>query len=193
MTSLWKDGSQVDISEEGIFFTNTLIDSLTISKTVLGSAQKGVFDFTVRLQNGGSPLSGDFKVIRTSDGESKEETIAFDNTGAATINLRHGESVKITGLPLGTVWTVTEEKSDDFSISRSVDSKGALEGNTASDSVKEGGSRVEFINTPLYQLPETGGWGPHIFIIGGLLLAAGAGALLIYNQQKRRKEEFFSS
>ena len=193
MTALWKDGSQVDISEEGIFFTNTLIDSLTISKTVLGSAQKGVFDFTVRLQNGGSPLSGDFKVIRTSDGESHEETITFDNTGAATIKLRHGESIKITGLPLGTVWTVTEEKSDDFSISRSVDSKDALEGNTASDSVKEGGSRVEFINTPLYQLPETGGWGPHIFIIGGLLLAAGAGALLIYNQQKRRKEEFFSS
>ena len=44
-------------------------------------------------------------------------------------------------------------------------------------------------NHEYYALPETGGPGTYMYIIGGLLLIAAAGALMIYNQAKHRKEK----
>lgn len=49
------------------------------------------------------------------------------------------------------------------------------------------------MDTPEYQLPETGGGGTIPYTLGGLLLMAIAGCFLLYNQSKRRKEESASS
>ena len=49
------------------------------------------------------------------------------------------------------------------------------------------------MDTPEYQLPETGGGGTIPYTLGGLLLMAIAGCFLLYNQSKRRKEELTSS
>lgn len=49
------------------------------------------------------------------------------------------------------------------------------------------------MDTPEYQLPETGGGGTIPYTLGGLLLMAIAGCFLLYNQSKHRKEELTSS
>lgn len=48
-------------------------------------------------------------------------------------------------------------------------------------------------DTPVYELPETGGGGTTPYTVGGLALMAGAGLLLLYNHSKRRKEDLESS
>ena len=50
-----------------------------------------------------------------------------------------------------------------------------------------------FVNTPYFELPETGGSGAEKYTIGGLLLIMAAGILLLYNHKKRGREDFSSS
>lgn len=73
--------------------------SLTLRKTVTGSGDRSKdFTFTVRLSAGGSyPYSG-----------SKSGSIA----SGGTITLRDGQSITITGLPLGTTYSVTEQEAN---------------------------------------------------------------------------------
>ena len=52
---------------------------------------------------------------------------------------------------------------------------------------------ASFVNTPYYELPETGGGGIIPYTAGGLLLMLAAGGLLFYKHLKRRKEDFLSS
>ena len=55
-----------------------------------------------------------------------------------------------------------------------------------------GGSSLEWNgkieNHEYYALPETGGPGTDMYIIGGMLLITGAGTLMIYKRKKRRRE-----
>ncbi|MCF2650994.1 SpaA isopeptide-forming pilin-related protein [Anaeromassilibacillus senegalensis] len=48
-------------------------------------------------------------------------------------------------------------------------------------------------DTPVYELPETGGPGTTLYSAGGLLLMAAAGRLLLHKRKKRRKEDSASS
>ena len=45
------------------------------------------------------------------------------------------------------------------------------------------------VDTPGYELPETGGPGTIWYALGGMLLIVSAGILLVYNHSKRRKED----
>lgn len=49
------------------------------------------------------------------------------------------------------------------------------------------------VDTPGYELPETGGPGTIWYALGGMLLIVSAGILLVYNHSKRRKEDAASS
>ena len=101
------------------------------------------------------------------------------------IQLAHGESTAITGIPYGATVTITETNHDGFSVL-------FKEG----DALKANGDSCTFTitsnvtitaeNHTGYQLPSTGGVGTGWFTLAGLLLMTGAAALTI--SRRRAKE-----
>ncbi|MBR3316431.1 MAG: hypothetical protein IKG21_01235, partial [Atopobiaceae bacterium] len=120
-------------------FTNTRqTGELKVKKTVSSSddADKNLkFAFTVTLAQGSganqAPLSGTF-------GEG-ENAVTFNSDGKATFELKHGETKTITGLPVGTSYTVTETSKTDFVTTIG---SGTVTGAIATET-----PLVEFVNT----------------------------------------------
>lgn len=112
--------------------------ALTVTKTVeaIGGAEipdtQFVFDIALTLEDG-EDFTGTLRTTRTS-GETGR---LYFNGGAASIRLSHGESVTLSGIPLGTSYTVTERAAQDMRVS-STGSKGAITGT---------GHMAAFVNT----------------------------------------------
>lgn len=100
------DGGKVKVFT--ITNTKTETGSLKVSKTVEGNCadRNKAFKFKVELKNGGNPVSGVYPLDGTAG--SKTGTIVFDENGMASFELPDGESIVITGLPVGADYTVTE-------------------------------------------------------------------------------------
>lgn len=100
------DGGKVKVFT--ITNTKTETGSLKVSKTVEGNGadRNKAFKFKVELKNGGNPVSGVYPLDGTAG--SKTGTIVFDENGMASFELPDGESIVITGLPVGADYTVTE-------------------------------------------------------------------------------------
>lgn len=112
--------------------------ALTVTKTVeaIGGAEipdtQFVFDIVLTLEDG-EDFTGTLRTTRTS-GETGR---LYFNGGAASIRLSHGESVTLSGIPLGTSYTVTERAAQDMRVS-STGSEGAIKGT---------GHMAAFVNT----------------------------------------------
>ena len=112
--------------------------ALTVTKMVeaIGGAEipdtQFVFDIALTLEDG-EDFTGTLRTTRTS-GETGR---LYFNGGAASIRLSHGESVTLSGIPLGTSYTVTERAAQDMRVS-STGSKGAITGT---------GHMAAFVNT----------------------------------------------
>lgn len=112
--------------------------ALTVTKTVeaIGGAEipdtQFVFDIALTLEDG-EDFTGTLRTTRTS-GETGR---LYFNGGAASIRLSHGESVTLSGIPLGTSYTVTERAAQDMRVS-STGSEGAIKGT---------GHTAAFVNT----------------------------------------------
>lgn len=112
--------------------------ALTVTKTVeaIGGAKipdtQFVFDIALTLEDGEN-FTGTLRTTRTS-GETGR---LYFNGGAASIRLSHGESVTLSGIPLGTSYTVTERAAQDMRVS-STGSEGAIKGT---------GHMAAFVNT----------------------------------------------
>ena len=112
--------------------------TLTVTKTVeaIGGAEipdtQFVFDIALTLEDG-EDFTGTLRTTRTS-GETGR---LYFNGGAASIRLSHGESVTLSGIPLGTSYTVTERAAQDMRVS-STGSEGAITGT---------GHMAAFVNT----------------------------------------------
>lgn len=112
--------------------------ALTVTKTVeaIGGAEipdtQFVFDIALTLEDG-EDFTGTLRTTRTS-GETGR---MYFNGGAASIRLSHGESVTLSGIPLGTSYTVTERAAQDMRVS-STGSEGAITGT---------GHMAAFVNT----------------------------------------------
>lgn len=106
------DGSKVKVFT--ITNTKTETGSLKVSKTVEGNGadRNKAFKFNVELKNGGNPVSGVYPLDGTAG--SKTGTIVFDENGKASFELSDGESIVITGLPVGADYTVTENAYKDY-------------------------------------------------------------------------------
>lgn len=100
------DGGKVKVFT--ITNTKTETGSLKVSKTVEGNGadRNKAFKFKVELKNGGNPVSGVYPLDGTAG--SKTGTIVFDENVMASFELPDGESIVITGLPVGADYTVTE-------------------------------------------------------------------------------------
>lgn len=112
--------------------------ALTVTKTVeaIGGAKipdtQFVFDIALTLEDG-EDFTGTLRTTRTS-GETGR---LYFNGGAASIRLSHGESVTLSGIPLGTSYTVTERAAQDMRVS-STGSEGTIKGT---------GHMAAFVNT----------------------------------------------
>ena len=112
--------------------------ALTVTKTVeaIGGAEipdtQFVFDIALTLEDG-EDFTGTLRTTRTS-GETGR---LYFNGGAASIRLSHGGSVTLSGIPLGTSYTVTERAAQDMRVS-STGSEGAIKGT---------GHMAAFVNT----------------------------------------------
>lgn len=210
--SIWTTASNASATytktnyTESVPYVNTVIDSLTIGKTVSGGtiAKEKEYTFTITLTKGvkngesvgsgsGAALNGTYSATRTNaDGTTVTEKIEFtdvtsnDNTVKfATVTLQHGETLTINNIPIGTTWSVEETVPDNFDVTSNGGTTSGAESVTGT--IVAGGSTATFVNTELYELPESGGTGTFKYTMAGLLLLCSA-AYLLYRQEKRRKE-----
>lgn len=119
------DGDKVNVFT--ITNTKTETGSLKVSKTVEGNGadRNKAFKFKVELKNGGNPVSGVYPLDGTAG--SKTGTIVFDENGMASFELPDGESIVITGLPVGVDYTVTENAYKDYKPSDNGKYNGKIE------------------------------------------------------------------
>lgn len=119
------DGGKVKVFT--ITNTKTETGSLKVSKTVEGNCadRNKAFKFKVELKNGGNPVSGVYPLDGAAG--SKTGTIVFDEKGKASFELSDGESIVITGLPVGADYTVTENAYKDYKPSDNGKYNGKIE------------------------------------------------------------------
>lgn len=119
--------SQGSVAE--VTVTNTRkTQNLEISKSVdvedaeyANPADEFVFNVTLTL--GGDPLTGlKYNIKNSSTGEPVSSNVTFDGT----VTLHAGETAVFENLPVGTVYTVTEEPIDNYVEESSVNTSGTI-------------------------------------------------------------------
>ncbi|MBP3673359.1 MAG: CHAP domain-containing protein [Oscillospiraceae bacterium] len=183
-----------DQGKYDVTYNNVLINTLTIGKTVVGGtvAQNADYTFTITFTKGGAGLGAKYPmVVKDADGNTVRDGNLTISDLTATFTLKHGQTITINNLPVGTGWTVTETTPDGFKVTYSGTTGGSAisgDGNAASGTINKDGSTVTFTNTQTYELPETGGAGTKSYTILGLLLIFIGTAFLMYSNRKRRRE-----
>lgn len=164
VTGIFKDNSQQD----DILFINNVSRSLTISKSVEGVDDTTTsFAFDIYIEVDGKPLEGTFECTGT-----ETKTITFTN-GKAIVYLKHGENLTIVNLPYGAVWSVTEQKTNGFSVKCALNDEKVEPGNAVGGTLNEN-SKAVFVNIGGFELPETGNNGTIYWTLGGLFIISGA-------------------
>lgn len=178
--------------------TGNDVGSLQISKQMGGltdpaafSNEEFEFALTLLQKENGQPLSGiySYKIVDAEHPDDVTHITYGTISDGGTIKLRPGWTATINGLPAGTYYKVEERNTKGYSVTANNTSGYIVTGTIETGSIKP----ASFVNTPLHELPVTGGPGTTPYTIGGLLLLTGAGVLLLYNNKKRRKEDFASS
>ena len=168
---------------------------LSLTKRVSGGANGDVFLFALELT--GDKLSetytaATFDAAGNVIAESVNPTKIGEPDYSVTIKLERDERYVVYGLPEGTEWKVSEEPSEEtsekYAPSISVDGAAPVNGNSATGEMGKEDIQITITNTRLYDLPSTGGTGTLLYTMGGWLLMA-ASIFLLYNQRIRRKEE----
>lgn len=194
LTNMWlntgQDGAFESHESKSADFVNTLAGSLSLSKIVSGSTPEGGFSFTITLSPAVSDqVSYPAKVYDADGNIVRQNEIVFTD-GATVVNeVRSGETISISGLPVGTQWTITETTTDGYIVSYTVNGE-SCEGATSGGSIILGDTKVVCTNTQTYVLPETGGAGTTTYTLAGLMLMLCGTAYLLYRLKKRRREAY---
>lgn len=90
--------------------TNTAVSTGAIKVTKAVEGEKAetdkAFKFNITLQKDGQPVTGVYNL--DSKAGTKTGTIAFDEKGKASFELKHNESIVISGLPIGASYEIAE-------------------------------------------------------------------------------------
>lgn len=152
--------------------------NLTISKTVSGNMgdQSKEFAFTAALSGEGYSFDG---VTYSIDGGEAQSA----GTGTeCTFNLKHGQTVTFTGLPIGAIFTVTET-----SYSGYVTTVDGVTGNSKEITLAETNNNIAFVNTKDVTI-DTGillDTLPYILILG----VVAVGAVLLIKKRRNRDDD----
>lgn len=121
--------------------TNTAVSTgkLKVSKTVEGNGaeEDRSFKFNIVLEKDGEPISGVYK-LDSKEG-SKTGTIAFDENGKSSFELKHNESIVISGLPAGANYTIKENSYKYYTASNDGEYSGTID--------DESEAEINIINT----------------------------------------------
>ena len=115
-----------------------------------------------------------FKITYQLGTERKEQTI----------QLAHGESTAITGIPYGATVTITETAHDGFSVLFKEGEALKANGDSCTFTITSNVT-ITAENHTGYELPSTGGMGTGWFTLAGLLLMTGAAALTISRRRTK--------
>jgi hypothetical protein len=176
MVSTGETGTIVADDTQTAAFTNTRNETpidektgnLTINKTVAGllGDQEQAFTFVVDLG-----ASGSYRYSGSKTGEIKN---------GQTITLKHGESIVIEALPVGTAYQVTEKEANQNGYSTSATG--------ASGTITEFGQTAAFVNSMKGIVPKTGDDGLNaIWAIGLIGSAVLLLVLVVLNSKFKNK------
>lgn len=164
-------------------FTNKAAanDSLTISKTVAGTAANTNDSFNYTLSVSGA--RGNYTVTK-ADGTTETLTAGTDYI----FSLKHGEHIVVANLPEGATYTVTEAETD-YEESNTVDNVASNDGHVAEGTIMAGGDTVAYKNTKGFG-PDTGiTMNTLPFVAVGVVAVAG-GAALVISRRRHAGEDF---
>lgn len=160
--------------------------NLKLTKEVLGEADADTrYAFSMELENAGASYP---YTITHADGTQDAGNIQ----GSNDFQLLAGDELLITGLPLGTKYTITEVEQPGFIATATVDGKAvSLTDGAVSGTIVPGSTvTVAYTNHTSLELPETGGVGTTtLYTLSGIVLLA---VLLMYgsgSQRRRRRRE----
>lgn len=128
-------------------------------------------------------------VLKTEEsGETLDHTFSYhknDGTfgtvkSGGIITLKDGQFAEVNGIPAGTYYLVTEQNHAGYKTTANGTEGYITSGTIATGEVKT----ADFVNTPYYELPSTGGTGTFPYTAGGIAVMAGA---LLYNANRRRR------
>jgi LPXTG-motif cell wall-anchored protein len=171
---------------ESASFTNSAAasDSLTISKTVAGTAANTNDSFKYTLSVSGA--SGNYTVTKHSGTTDTTETLTAGTD--YSFSLKHGESIVVANLPVGAKYTVTEADTD-YEESNKIDNVASNDGLVATGTIKTGGDTVAYKNTKGFG-PDTGiTMNTLPFVAVGVVAVAG-GAALVISRRRHAGEDF---
>ena len=158
---------------ETITCTNTALGALEIEKKVIAAETADKFNIEIALADkSGSPVSGTFG-----------ETVFTE--GKATVALGHGEKVSLTGIPAGTLWTVTEADPENYGVTYQVNGEAVEE--ATGTIVHKTTALVTVENTAYYSLPNTGSVGTYPLTFGGTAMIAICLVYICITGRKRQK------
>ncbi|MBR4039588.1 MAG: Cna B-type domain-containing protein [Clostridia bacterium] len=104
--------------------TNVVLGVLDVSKSVVNGSQIKDFTFTVALTQVGAPVTGAFTIEKAGE----RETITANAAGELTFTLKHGETARLIGLPIGVKYSVAEQQEPGYTQSFSGESGTILRG-----------------------------------------------------------------
>lgn len=177
LNGLYRNGSDA----EGLVFTNAILRSLTVEKTVENPiSTDDSFRFEITASVDGMNLEGDYSCT-APDGST---SITFTD-GKAVVDLKHNERVTVSGLPYGTAWSVTEVDAYGYFTKCGTTETPMMSGSSVSGSLTED-ETVAFVNFGGAELPATGSYARMMYTLGGwgIMLAS-----LVYGFGSRRKRE----
>lgn len=192
LTGMYKDGESIGKGSSADF-VNELTSSLVISKTVEGngveSSYNTAFKFNIALTKDGEPLSGTYEAVKVSaDGTKQDINVTFDAEGNYTTSLKHGESLTIKGISIGTAYAVKETVSG-YYVYNTIGGGERVKGASAKGELALGKNDVAFYNYTMKELPATGGMGVYgVYALGSLFIGFALALLII----KKRKEKIYS-
>ena len=141
-------GNQTDSIGGGIAVNGTLVigsenaGSLSVSKTVSGSGGSTSQEFVFTVTFTGDDLAKSYRYIMSDSDEIG--TLALNN-GEVSFNLKHDQTITITGLPAGITFQVTESHSDGYTVTSSFGDQAAS--NTMTGTIpKDNTAAVTFHN-----------------------------------------------
>lgn len=161
----WRDNAYD--AEKGLTFTNTYVEpkgSLSIKKTVnivdnsteTPNLDTDTYPIVVTLTNGSSHITG--AVTCTDSRDPNHTSVTFDSDGKATLSLKHNQTITLTGLPVGTTWTVCEgtlTNAERWDTTVSASTGGIVTDKVASGTISTTGSAVNITNTYDYAATPT--------------------------------------
>jgi hypothetical protein len=160
---------------------------LTVTKTVSGNmgSRDQKFDFTATFSDAnGIAYQNGLVNVRYPDGT--DATLTLNNSGSATFQLAHGESIRFA-LPPDTTYTITEG-SNEYEATWSVDNGPAHSGKVATG-VLTANQTVTFTNTKKAVIPTGIDFTVKAILGAGLLLVIGASAFAVVSRRRRDEDD----